>query len=352
MRIVCNPKKIFSTIIAGMILISVSTEISTYNLSGYVLWLQNFTNSLFSYQPFYYLKPEILLRKIKLFTSFWSVKSKKKSFDLAWGLSERQGKRKTMENRCVVITEGEEKFYSLLDGHGGIAAADYAKEYLIKNFNNSNTRTTEAKLREAFRRTNANFLSNPQFQTDQSGTTAVVAVINSNTQKLTIANCGDSRAILIRNGKIIFYTQDHKPNNLKERARIKRARGSVPIRGPKKDYVSNGKNKNYFLAVSRSIGDRKFKKFGIIATPDISEQDLQKDDILVLACDGVWDEMNNETVAAFILNQLNKKNENLNAENAAGAREDNKLKQTAQALVNEAYNRGSTDNMSALIVQV
>ena len=43
---------------------------------------------------------------------------------------------------------------------------------------------------------------------DSTGSTAVVVVVDG--QHLTVANCGDSRAVLSRRGKTIPLTSDHK----------------------------------------------------------------------------------------------------------------------------------------------
>lgn len=43
---------------------------------------------------------------------------------------------------------------------------------------------------------------------DAVGSTAVVAVVTAN--KIIVANCGDSRAVLCRNGKAVPLSSDHK----------------------------------------------------------------------------------------------------------------------------------------------
>jgi len=62
---------------------------------------------------------------------------------------------------------------------------------------------------------------------DKSGSTAVCALISPS--HIYIANCGDSRSVLCRNGQVMFSTQDHKPVNPAEKERIQNAGGSVMI---------------------------------------------------------------------------------------------------------------------------
>nr|DAD28296.1 TPA_asm: hypothetical protein HUJ06_029764 [Nelumbo nucifera] len=45
-------------------------------------------------------------------------------------------------------------------------------------------------------------------QCDAVGSTAVVAVITP--EKIVVSNCGDSRAVLCRNGKAVPLSSDHK----------------------------------------------------------------------------------------------------------------------------------------------
>lgn len=135
---------------------------------------------------------------------------------------------------------------------------------------------------------------------DKSGTTAVCAFISN--ENIYIANCGDSRAVLCRNGVPIFSTQDHKPILPSEKERIVAAGGSVMVQ-----------RVNGSLAVSRALGDYDYKNVAelgqceqlVSPEPEIfcKERDPQ-DFFLVLACDGVWDVMSNEAVCSFIQNRL------------------------------------------------
>ena len=53
---------------------------------------------------------------------------------------------------------------------------------------------------------------------DRSGSTATTAFITPT--HIIIGNCGDSRSVLISDGRVKFASEDHKPSNEKEQKRI------------------------------------------------------------------------------------------------------------------------------------
>lgn len=82
-------------------------------------------------------------------------------------------------------------------------------------------------------------------QCDAVGSTAVVAVVSPD--KIIVSNCGDSRAVLCRNGVAIPLSTDHKPDRPDELNRIREAGGRVIFwDGPRVLGV---------LAMSRAIGN-------------------------------------------------------------------------------------------------
>lgn len=76
-----------------------------------------------------------------------------------------------------------------------------------------------------------------------SGCTAVVALLVG--REIVVANAGDSRCIICRNGKAIEMSFDHKPEDEIEFERIRKAGGRVSLDGR----VNGGLN------LSRAIGD-------------------------------------------------------------------------------------------------
>ena len=135
----------------------------------------------------------------------------------------------------------------------------------------------------------------------ESGSTAVVCVIRDG--NVVVANAGDSRCVLCRKGEAYPLSFDHKPTDEEELRRITRAGGVVGCDG----------RVNAGLNLSRSIGDHKYKRNRelqleeqmITALPDVMSTRLEEgDSFLVLACDGIWNVMDNQEVVSFIQHRL------------------------------------------------
>ncbi|XP_010557234.1 PREDICTED: probable protein phosphatase 2C 24 [Tarenaya hassleriana] len=123
---------------------------------------------------------------------------------------------------------------------------------------------------------------------DAVGSTAVVSVITP--EKIIVANCGDSRAVLCRKGKPIALSTDHKPDRPDELDRIQAAGGRV--------IYWDGPRVLGVLAMSRAIGDNYLKPY-VSCEPEITITDrTDDDDCLILASDGLWDVVSNETACA------------------------------------------------------
>ncbi|XP_045445439.1 probable protein phosphatase 2C 11 [Melitaea cinxia] len=137
---------------------------------------------------------------------------------------------------------------------------------------------------------------------NDSGCTAVVALLKG--KELYVANAGDSRCIICREGKAIDMSIDHKPEDAPELERITKAGGKV----------SNDGRINGGLNLSRAIGDHSYKQNKdldakeqmITALPDVKTLTIEpeKDQFMVLACDGIWNFMSSQDVCDFILPRL------------------------------------------------
>jgi len=143
--------------------------------------------------------------------------------------------------------------------------------------------------------------------------------------QLYIANCGDSRAVISEKKRAQTITVDHKPNSETEKKRIE----SIPGGYIHKNRVQ-GK-----LAVARSLGDFSLNPY-VSPEPDIFGPFFWKDpernyNLLILACDGLWD-VTSEDEAVQI----------------AGAAEN--PREAAIRLRDDAYDKRSRDNISVLVI--
>jgi len=127
---------------------------------------------------------------------------------------------------------------------------------------------------------------------------------------LVVANAGDSRCVLSRNGQAVPLSEDHKPNLPGERERITKAGGDV-LRQQVGSIVQYRVCGN--LNLSRSIGDLEYKKNRMLqpceqmisATPDVlTVRRVAGDEFILLACDGIWDVVGSQEAVDFINERL------------------------------------------------
>ena len=133
---------------------------------------------------------------------------------------------------------------------------------------------------------------------NDSGCTAVVALLVG--RDLFVANAGDSRCVVCRDGKAIEMSFDHKPEDDPERERITKAGGRVTPDGR----VNGGLN------LSRAIGDHAYKTNKMLPlteqmispVPDVRKLTInpETDSFIFLACDGIWNSLNSQEVVDFI----------------------------------------------------
>ncbi|KAM0753554.1 PP2C-domain-containing protein [Meredithblackwellia eburnea MCA 4105] len=227
---------------------------------------------------------------------------------LAWGVSEMQGWRLTMEDshaHVLSLVEGAEKedrtsFFAVYDGHGGSSVARFAGDTVHHRLAANDffkNKDYLASMKRAFLETDEDLRANPDFRGDPSGCTAVAALVTPDF-KIICANAGDSRSVLSVGGEATAMSYDHKPTNVGENARIVAAGG----------FVEFGRV-NGNLALSRALGDFEFKQNSnldaehqvVTADPDIIvHEPTPEDEFLVIACDGIWDVLSSQQVIDYV----------------------------------------------------
>lgn len=165
---------------------------------------------------------------------------------------------------------------------------------------------------EAIARTNEDCKTRKKIDAELSGCTLCSIFIYG--KMLYAANVGDSRAVL---GTHIYdknrwitkeLTFDHKPDNIMEAKRIALSGGRIAQTkneigiegGPFRVWLKNSDSTTPGLAISRTIGDYQAKTIGVTYEPSIYEYQLDKNDkIIIIATDGLWENMKNEQAIAI-----------------------------------------------------
>ena len=213
--------------------------------------------------------------------------------------------------------------FAVMDGHGvnGHLVSRFATKYFTsffksnKKMNSSNSNEDEVCyrlkkndydiLKRLFRHVERDISKNTDIDANFSGTTCVMVFQLG--EKLICANIGDSRAILVKGNNVIPLSIDQKPDDPEESKRIIQNGGEIsqfeedgeksgPFRVWKKGEVYPG------IAMSRSIGDLIATTLGVIPEPKFLEQNIDKDTkFMVVASDGVWEFLENETVKDIVM---------------------------------------------------
>jgi serine/threonine protein phosphatase PrpC len=204
--------------------------------------------------------------------------------------------------------------YCVLDGHGehGHHVSRRCREMLPQFI-----KTANQDMKRAFFLMQTDLLSTTGFDANCSGATCVLVSLQN--RRLTIGNCGDSRAILctrnMTTGSLMAHplSIDHKPDRPEERKRIITCGGRLGCRqvlindrgmaiptGPCRVWYTY-RGDSMGLAMSRSLGDLVVHNVGVSAEPEIIEHTLENhDEFVIIATDGVWDVVDNSQAIQLV----------------------------------------------------
>ncbi|KAJ7964564.1 Protein phosphatase 2C-like protein [Quillaja saponaria] len=286
-----------------------------------------------------------------------------------FGVTSVCGGRRDMEDAVSVQNIGNAfHFFGVFDGHGCSHVASMCKNKMhniVKEEVEAGGEGFEWKnaMEKSFARMDEevskwsngeqNWSCRCELQTpncDAVGSTAVVAVVTPD--KIVVSNCGDSRAVLCRNGVAIPLSSDHKPDRPDELHRIESAGGRV--------IYWDGPRVLGVLAMSRAIGDNYLKPY-VIPEPDVTVTDrTAEDECLILASDGLWDVVSNDTACGVVRTCLRGKktmsqtvSPGSDAVVGSAAESSDKACSDASILLTKlALARHSTDNVSVVVVDL
>ncbi|KAL5700711.1 protein-serine/threonine phosphatase [Ranunculus cassubicifolius] len=262
------------------------------------------------------------------------------------------GQRASMEDEHIMIDDlssylgsvcpTPSAFFGVFDGHGGPDAAAYVKTNATEIFfNNADflqtsetdddddlLKTMEGSFHKSFLYADL-ALANDLHVRKSSGTTAITAIILG--RRLLVANVGDCRAVLSRKGDTIEMSQDHRPMNEPERARVEKSGG----------HIIDGKYLNGVLSVSRALGDWDMKlplgsTSPLIAEPEFREILLTEDhEFLIIGCDGIWDVLSSQQAVSRVRRGLQRHGD---------------PEKCARDLVKKALRLNTSDNLTVVVV--
>lgn len=255
-----------------------------------------------------------------------------------------QGKRATQEDQHVAILnlDGSDKninnvnFFGVFDGHGGKRVSKFLRHNLPEFFLTKTNKNYYEKNEIFTKYTNQvydllqnNLKEKHPRAVEYCGSTACIGIQvkgKDDKNNLWIINLGDSRAVLCnKNGEPVQLSVDHKPNLPEEKKRIESLGGKITFDG------SDWRVKT--LSLSRAFGDLDCCPY-VTHLPNIYKYKLHpKDKFLIIACDGLWDAINNKMAVEFI--------RDLQFKNFQG--------NYAKELANYALTKGSYDNITVII---
>ncbi len=272
---------------------------------------------------------------------------------------------------------------AVLDGHAGIASARYLEEHLFDSFKSVMTEYSLSDscslededeeglccplelttvLTSSYKKADEKLLAWLEKQPSpesESGCTATTVLVDTN--RIIVANVGDSRAVMSRTTGPVDLSVEHRVYGSgdvvqNESKRVEQSGG----------WVDDGRVCG-ILAVSRAFGDAHFKGKGlqkllkegisdgfwtnefaesvrfvsdpVISVPDVLEMTVSKetDEFVIVATDGLWDVVSSKEGCDFVRKDLIK---------------GNSPEKAASRLAEIASRRRTSDNVAIVVIDL
>ncbi|KAF5481324.1 hypothetical protein F2P56_001985 [Juglans regia] len=222
------------------------------------------------------------------------------------------------------VKDKELGLFAIFDGHSGHDVPSYLQSHLFDNILKQNDfwTETESAIRRAYHETDDDILKKTSVL-GRGGSTAVTAILIGG-EKLVVANVGDSRAVICKNGVAKQLSVDHEPSKEK---RLIESRGGFVSNLPGDVPRVDGQ-----LAVARAFGDKSLK-LHLSSEPNVAVEMIDDDtESIILASDGIWKVMTNEDAVNCIKHIKD-------------------ARSAAKHLIEEAVSRKSKDDISCIVVK-
>ncbi|ARF09295.1 serine/threonine protein phosphatase [Catovirus CTV1] len=256
-----------------------------------------------------------------------------------------KGKRPQNEDKHSIILNIENEkpelldvnFFGVYDGHGG----KFVSKFLAKNLPNFFVdKRVKYPLKNSYINGVYVYLQNllkekfKEFSTNCGSTCLTVIHFRHEGQNfINVINSGDCRCVICTDNIAVALTKDHKPNWPEEKRRIEKLGGQI--------YYDGSDFRIKDLSVSRAFGDLDASPY-VTNLPDIFKRKIENSDkFIIMACDGLWDVMSNSDAVNYILNECY---------DSTFEKRINKEINIARKLAEHAIAKGSTDNITILII--
>lgn len=242
----------------------------------------------------------------------------------ACGLYEERGRRTEQQDRvqcdAVVLRRNDQTcsravLVGAFDGHGGSGASRLAQEKVVNTVRSEMERSwnqewdpcdvlptkgrmwLEELVVQTVLQVDEEFHARTGNEEGYEGTTLLLAVLFE--KDVMVATSGDTRGLLCSLGEAGISasetTVDHNWKNLQERQRIEASGGTFSARPGQSLMRVDGD-----LAITRAIGDFRYRSSGVIPNPNITWWRVQREHLLfVAATDGVFENMDPSEVCSF-----------------------------------------------------
>ena len=229
--------------------------------------------------------------------------------------------RPTNEDACFVLLP--DKVYVLADGVGGGNSGEIASRTAVSEIANYVVEHPISRmdgkyeivdyLKRAIDRANKKIYDKAISYKENSGMATTTIVVYVRKGKAYIANIGDSRVYLYRDGELAQLTEDHTYVNTLVKAGILT-----------RDEADHDERKNVIV---RALGADD------TVDPDFFQVDLKLDDIMICCSDGLYDELTSEEIKEVIEKRDN-------------------MSDLAKELIERANEHGGRDNITIISLKV
>ena len=239
--------------------------------------------------------------------------------------------RKRSANEDNYHADGDMNLFVVADGMGGHAAGEVASKVAVESIQDFVRNTSNDKditwpyefdetlsmagnrLKSAIQTAHAKVLEVTSTKKEYQGMATTVVSILVEDSRAQVAHVGDSRAYLVRDGKLIQLTSDHSWVNEQLRT------GAITSQ--------QARNHPYRNIVTRALGGPN------PVDVDVTEEQMQDGDIVLLCSDGLNTMITDEQILEII------------------DQNQDDLDKACQDLINTANQNGGEDNVTAILVK-